>query len=205
MAATKTAKERTKTARERMVESTALLMRREGVKGTSFSDVLQHAAAPRGSIYHHFPGGKTQLVEEATRYAGDFIAAGLAAALQEDDPIAGLDAIEGFWRSLLENSNFTEGCPIVAAGLAGEQTPEARDAAGEVFRRWQGILVESMVRRGIPEERARSIAALSFAATEGGAIMARAQRSMEPLEGVFVELRRALVDALDEPKAAVSS
>ena len=187
-----------------MVESAALLMREQGVKGTSFSGVLQHAAAPRGSIYHYFPGGKTQLIEEATRYAGDFIAAGLAAALQEDDPIAGLDAMEGFWRSLLENSEFAEGCPIVAAGLEGERTPEARDAAGEVFERWQELLVESMVRRGIPQERARSISALSFAATEGGAIMARAQRSMEPLQGVFVELRRALVDALNEADVAAS-
>src|SRR5881396_3018253 len=194
----------TKTARERMVESAALLMREQGVKGTSFSQVLRHASAPRGSIYHYFPGGKTQLIEEATRYAGDFIAAGLAAALQQDDPIAGLDAMEGFWRSLLEDSEFAEGCPIVAAGLEGERTPEARDAAGEVFERWQGILVDSMVKRGIPEDRARSVAAICFAATEGGAIMARAQRSMEPLERVFDELRRSLVDALDEAGAAVS-
>ena len=31
---------------------------------------LAHSGAPRGSIYHHFPGGKAQLVEEATRYGG---------------------------------------------------------------------------------------------------------------------------------------
>jgi TetR/AcrR family transcriptional regulator, lmrAB and yxaGH operons repressor len=195
--AIKTARKQ-RSARERMVESAAVLMREQGVKGTSFSQVLRHAGAPRGSIYHHFPGGKTQLIEEATRYAGDLIAAGLAAALREDDPIAGLEAMEVFWRSLLEQSEFAEGCPIVAAGLEGERTPEARDAAGQVFERWQGILVDSMVKRGISEERARSIAALCFAATEGGAIMARAQRSMEPLEGVFDELRRALVDALED-------
>src|SRR5438552_16966722 len=99
--ATKTARKQ-RSARERMIESAALLMRQQGVKSTSFSQALRHAAAPRGSIYHHFPGGQTQLIEEATRYAADLIAAGLAAALREDDPIAGLEAMEIFWRSLLE-------------------------------------------------------------------------------------------------------
>src|SRR3712207_8589123 len=44
-----------------------------GVQGTSFADVLEHSGAPRGSIYHHFGGGKTQLAEEATRWAGEYI------------------------------------------------------------------------------------------------------------------------------------
>ena len=38
----------------------------------------EHAGAPRGSVYHHFPGGKDELALEATRYAGDFLAAGRA-------------------------------------------------------------------------------------------------------------------------------
>jgi TetR/AcrR family transcriptional regulator, lmrAB and yxaGH operons repressor len=187
-----------KTPRERMVESAAQLMREQGVEGASFSKVLHHAGAPRGSIYHYFPGGKAQLIEEATRHGGDFIAAGLVASLEEDDPIAALDAFAGFWRSLLEQSQFAAGCPIVAATLEGERTPEVRDAAGQVFERWQGILVEALLRRGIPEQRARSVAALCFAATEGGAIMARAQQSLAPLEGVFVELRRTFVDVLGD-------
>ena len=71
-----------------MIVSAALLIRERGVEATSFSDVIDHSGAPRGSIYHNFPGGKAQLVEEATRYAGDFTAAGLVAALGSDDPVA---------------------------------------------------------------------------------------------------------------------
>ena len=61
-------------ARERMIESAAALFSERGVDATAFSDVLEHSGAPRGSIYHHFPDGKAQLAEEATRYAGEFIA-----------------------------------------------------------------------------------------------------------------------------------
>ena len=62
--------------RERMIVSTALLMRERGARATSLDDVLEHSGAPRGSIYHHFPGGKVQLGVEAVRYAGEFVATG---------------------------------------------------------------------------------------------------------------------------------
>ena len=57
-----------------MVISTALLVREQGARATSIDDVLAHSGAPRGSVYHHFPGGRTQLLREATDYAGEFVA-----------------------------------------------------------------------------------------------------------------------------------
>ena len=56
--------------RERMVVSAALLIRERGAQATAISDVLKHSGAPRGSAYHYFPGGRMQLLEEATEYAG---------------------------------------------------------------------------------------------------------------------------------------
>ncbi|MDV7102612.1 TetR/AcrR family transcriptional regulator, partial [Gordonia amicalis] len=46
--------------RERMIVHAADLIGRDGVAATSIGDVITASAAPRGSIYHHFPGGKTQ-------------------------------------------------------------------------------------------------------------------------------------------------
>src|SRR5918999_2590410 len=89
--------------RERMIRSAAVLFRQRGVEGTAFSDVLAHSGAPRGSIYHHFPGGKAQLAEEATRYAGELIAAGLAAALREDDPVAATGQFVEAWSAVLRD------------------------------------------------------------------------------------------------------
>src|SRR2546423_3773437 len=102
-------------ARERMIRSAAVLFREHGVDATSFSQVLAHSGAPRGSIYHHFPGGKAQLVEEATRYGGDLIVRGLTALLERDDPIAAVDAIADFWRSALRETGYDAGCPVLAA------------------------------------------------------------------------------------------
>src|SRR3954452_1335068 len=84
-------------ARRRMIESAAVLFRERGVQGTSFSDALTHSGAPRGSIYHHFQGGKTQLAEETTRWAGEFIVAGAVAALADGDPAGAIDTFREQW------------------------------------------------------------------------------------------------------------
>lgn len=179
-----------------MIMSAALLMRERGVEATSFSAVLEHSGAPRGSIYHHFPGGKAQLVEEATRYGGDFIAAGLAMAIADDDPVAAVQRFSDLWSKILQDNDFAAGCPVVAATLEGERTPGARDAAGAAFRKWEGLLAEALEGQGIPRLRAKSVATLAIAATEGAIVLARAQRTTQPLEQVTGELQLLITEAL---------
>ena len=50
-------------SRTRMIASAAELFREQGYSATGFRDVVEHSGAPRGSIYHHFPGGKAQLAQ----------------------------------------------------------------------------------------------------------------------------------------------
>jgi TetR/AcrR family transcriptional regulator, lmrAB and yxaGH operons repressor len=188
-------------ARQRMIASAALLMRERGVEATSFSAVLAHSGAPRGSIYHHFPGGKAQLVEEATRFGGDFIAAGLAAALAEEDPVGAVQRFCQSWRKVLSESDFGAGCPVVAATLEGERTPAAREAAGAAFERWEELLIEAFERHGIAAARAASLATLAIAAIEGAIVVARAQRSSVPLERVTGELEQLTATALAGARA----
>jgi AcrR family transcriptional regulator len=57
--------------RTRMVRAAATLIGARGVSATSFADVLEASGAPRGSIYHHFPGGKRQLVAEAVDWTSE--------------------------------------------------------------------------------------------------------------------------------------
>jgi TetR/AcrR family transcriptional regulator, lmrAB and yxaGH operons repressor len=187
--------------RQRMIQSAALLMRERGVDATSFSEVLSRSSAPRGSIYHHFPGGKAQLIEEATRYAGNFTASGLAAALGQDDPVAAVRAFTAGWIAILRGSDFAAGCPVVAASLEGERSPGARDAAAAAFRRWEELLAGALEPHGLAPARARSIATLAISAIEGAVVLARAARSTAPLERVATELEQLLATAIGAPAA----
>src|SRR3954451_14605450 len=176
--------------RERMIQSALVLMGEHGVEGTSFSQVIEHSGAPRGSIYHHFPGGKAQLIEEATRYAGDMVVRLLGSAVErsEGNPRAALDAISGFWQALLYNSDFAAGCPVVAASLENENAPAAREAAREAFMRWEAGYTALLTNAGVPDARARSLASIAVSGVEGAVILSRAQRSNGPLERVVAEL-----------------
>jgi AcrR family transcriptional regulator len=185
--------------RERMIQSALILMGERGIEATSFSQVIEHSGAPRGSIYHHFPGGKAQLIEEATRYAGDIVVKLLTDAIENhDDPVAAVDAVVGFWRTVLFDSNFAAGCPVIAATLEGDHSPAVRDAARDAFARWQDLWTEILGRAGVPEERARSLASIAISAVEGAVILARAQRSNAPLEGVVDELHTLFHDAIGD-------
>jgi AcrR family transcriptional regulator len=184
-----------------MIRSAAVLIRERGVEATSLADVIAHSGAPRGSIYHHFPGGKTQLVEEATAYAAEYIGRGLAAALAGADPQSALRAFAATWRGILEQSDFGAGCPVVASTLEGDRNPAARAIAGAGFASWQAMVAEALAGRGVDRGRAAAVAALAVAAIEGGVILARAQRSLAPLEGVADELVRIVDGALAEAGA----
>ena len=50
--------------KQKMVQAARQLIRERGYHATAFSDVLELSGAPRGSVYFHFPGGKTQLAIE---------------------------------------------------------------------------------------------------------------------------------------------
>ena len=180
-----------------MIESAAVLFRERGVHGTSFSDVLDHSGAPRGSIYHHFHGGKTQLAQAATEWAGEYILASTIAALAEDDPIAAIDAFRRWWTKTLRSSDYAAGCVIVAATLEGERDPRVRAAAADAFTKWENALAGALRRRGLPVARARSIATLLIAAIEGAVLLCRARRTIQPLDRVAKELQQTVAAALD--------
>jgi AcrR family transcriptional regulator len=184
-------------SKERMVRSAAYLFREHGYTGTAFRDVIAHSGAPRGSIYHHFPGGKAQLAEEAMRYAGEFVAMGTESATRDGDPIAAVYAFLGWWRRVLEKSGFQAGCPIAAVTVEShEESPQLAAAAAAAFQRWQDALTTGLRDGGVADERAARLATLIVSAVEGATILCRARRDTRALDDVAAELEFLLDLAL---------
>ena len=178
--------------RERMVISTALLVRERGARATSIDDVLAHSGAPRGSVYHHFPGGRQQMLREAIDYAGHFVAGRIERAT---GALEMLDALFQDYREQLVRGDFRAGCPVVAVAIeAGDPESDLHEHAGAAFGRWQDLLEQRLVADGVMAARASELAVLVIASIEGALVMARAARDVEPLDKVHRQLR-ALVDA----------
>ncbi|MFC7451061.1 TetR/AcrR family transcriptional regulator [Rhodococcus daqingensis] len=176
------------TARDRMLTSAIALFRERGIDATSFADVIERAEAPRGSIYHHFPGGKTQLAEEATRTAGSVTESLIETSLAQGDPSDALTRIIDVFRRQLLKSDFRSGCPVAAGALEGGDFPAARDIAGETFTAWETIIAAALTHRGVPVSRAESLATTAVTTIEGALLVARAQRSVRALDRVAAEL-----------------
>ena len=181
-------------SRQRMVLSAVELFKRHGYNGTGFREVVTHSGAPRGSIYHHFPGGKAQLGSEAVSFAGEFSNAFIARKLDREDVVAGLESFWRAWTRAVEASDFQEGCPIVA--VAAESHPEAPEltaAAADVFDQWCSTFATAFRKAGLTSRRqARDLATLVIAALEGATVMSRAARDPQPLERTGRQLARIL-------------
>jgi AcrR family transcriptional regulator len=179
-----------------MVASAALLIRERGAHPTAIADVLEHSGAPRGSAYHYFPGGRTQLLCEAIDYASDQIAARLAKA---DSTEALLDGMIAGFRKQLLNSEFRAGCPVVAVAVeAGEPDHTAspvQERAGAAFRRWTRQIVGRLQDDGVAAERAEELAMLIISSIEGAVVIARATHDVTPLDLIHRQLREQLTAA----------
>jgi len=190
--------------RERMVISAALLIRERGAHPTAIADVLEHSGAPRGSAYHYFPGGRTQLLCEAIDYAGEYVAAKIANAG------SGVDALDGLfddYRKQLLKTDFRAGCPIVAVSVeAGD--PDKPDAAAPVieraaaaFARWTDLIAGHLIADGASKKRAAELAMLTTASFEGAIVVARASRDIKALDLVHSQLRALVLAETSERKS----
>lgn len=181
--------------RERMVISAALLIRERGAHPTAIADVLEHSGAPRGSAYHYFPGGRTQLLCEAIDYAGEYIASKIAKA---GSGLEALDELVADYRKQLLRSDFRAGCPVVAVTVeAGDpdkpdQATPVIERAAAAFARWTDLIAERLVADGMSTKRAEEIAVFITTAIEGAIVVARASRDVKPLDLVHRQLRALL-------------
>jgi TetR/AcrR family transcriptional repressor of lmrAB and yxaGH operons len=178
----RTREDETMTARERLIDSAIELLRRNGVAGTGLAELLQHSGTARRSVYVNFPGGKSELITEATRTAGRLMDSTLASAAPDGDGRESLAEFVESWKETLRASDYTAGCPVVAAALGRTESPSAADAAGEVFTAWQNLLAGRLRAEGVGIDEAESLATTLVAAVEGAVVLCLAAQSTDPLD-----------------------
>jgi AcrR family transcriptional regulator len=176
--------------RQRMIERTAALLAEKGLQGTSFSEVLEASGAPRGSLYHHFPGGKDELVLAALSHAGDQIMAPLN-RLEGKSAAVVAQTFIGLWRAHLMKYKFRAGCAGVAITVAAD-SPVLLESVAEVFDNWRHRLSALLAKGGVPANRASAMSATLVAACEGAVQLSRAERSIIPFDLVAAEQLAAI-------------
>jgi TetR/AcrR family transcriptional regulator, lmrAB and yxaGH operons repressor len=176
--------------KQRMLVSAAEVLRERGAAGVTIDEVLARSGAPRGSVYHHFPDGRNQILAEALQFAGESIADTIGKLADSGDAVVLIRRFAQYWESVLTNSNFTAGCPVVAAAIgSADDEPQLTAVAGAIFGRWRESLAQSFIDDGFAEADAGSLAVTCIAALEGAVVLSRSTRSTEPLEEVVSQVQ----------------
>jgi TetR/AcrR family transcriptional repressor of lmrAB and yxaGH operons len=161
--------------RERLVAAMVDALRRRGLHGIGLNEILQSAQAPKGVLYHHFPGGKAELAVAAIDATVAQFDASLQRLMQRQaDPVAAMRQWLDAAGLQLQRSGYQAGCPLATVAL--ETTPAdtaLREALARGFAMLRMRLAALLVHAGVADARAAGLAALVVAAYEGGLMQAR--------------------------------
>jgi AcrR family transcriptional regulator len=169
--------------RQRIIDASATLMRRQGYEATGMKEIVTAASAPFGSVYHFFPGGKEQLGAETIRWSGAEYAKLLAAALDSSpDPAGGVRAFFDGAAEHLVATGYADACPIATIALEMSSHSEIlRRACAEVFEMWIAEGTRRFTAYGVPPGAARRLTVQMLALLEGAFVLCRAAHDTEAL------------------------
>lgn len=195
-----TAGEKGEQTRAKLAGAAAVLLQRQGYHGTGLAEIVSLSGAPRGSVYFHFPGGKEELAVVALQTSGAEWRERIEAVI-DGAPDLGA-AVAGVCEMLAQElaaSDYAHGCPLATVALEASVTSEAvRATVAAHYQGWIDAIAKRLVAAGAPEEMAQRTAGFVLAAVEGGLLLAKVQRSTQPLLDVAAGLR-ALVATAPRP------
>lgn len=197
------------TTRARLTETAARLFHEQGYEATGVATILREAGVNSGSLYHFFSSKEDLLAAVLDRYIEKLRPEILEQAEKASvDPIERVFALLGVYRTGLEITRCTLGCPIGNLALeVGDGSPRLREKIAQNFENWR-LAVEGWLERASDRlPAALDTADLSrfvLVVMEGAVMQARALRSLEPFDAAVRQLRRHF-DSLLAERSAKSS
>ena len=147
-------------------------------------EIVARSEAPIGSLYHYFPGGKTQIVTESLRMHANKIPRLTECFFTgERDAGAALRALFNAAAEGFESGGANKGCALGAVTLdLTLPDKEIREVCRQAFDHW---IAQIAAKLPFSDKRSRrSFAVTVVAALEGAFILARATQSGEPFRDV---------------------
>ncbi|NGZ99757.1 TetR/AcrR family transcriptional regulator [Nocardioides sp. W3-2-3] len=172
--------------RDRIVHTTRESIRRRGVAGTTMLDVVAEAGASRGSLYHYFPGGRSEMVTDAVREAVAEYTDALAALVDLPPPTRSPSSSR-CGASRPRRAATPPAARWSPPPWAGRASRRPVSLAGRAFTDWSAAVAAWLAHQGVPEERTASLANLLLSAVEGAVVIGLAQHRSEPMLRVAEE------------------
>jgi TetR/AcrR family transcriptional repressor of lmrAB and yxaGH operons len=175
--------------RSRILLAGLRLFRKHGYHGVGINEILDLAQAPKGSMYHHFPGGKEAIAVAVIEKLTQDILAMFAASRARST--AAMIAQVGAQLTVVMQKTNHEVCALFS-GFVSERkgSPLLGQAVGQAYEGMIEQLSARLQAEGLSKRHARERATTVIALLEGGALLAQAQQSTAPFE---LAVRQAVV------------
>ena len=168
--------------RDRLITAAALLFRQKGYHATGLAEVLTTAQVPKGSLYHHFPDGKSDLARAAADWTADQMVWIIDDAFRPaPDFPHGAATLCHKLAKLFDLQATATTCPISALLFDGPESESFRAHAESTFARLSAHLAAHAERLGLSALEAEAQAETLLVAIEGGWTLARARRNSDLL------------------------
>jgi TetR/AcrR family transcriptional regulator, lmrAB and yxaGH operons repressor len=180
-------------SRAALIETAALLFRRQGYAATGVNQILETADVKAGSLYHHFPDGKQALAAAVVDSAGGEIERLLRRFLDSDASVA--DIVDGWIDLLIVQlaSDQRDGCPIEPIATESvNASAQVREASARAFAGWSAAVAERLQTDGWSEGEANQMALAVIALIEGALILSRIAGGAAALTSAKVAVRTLL-------------
>jgi TetR/AcrR family transcriptional regulator, transcriptional repressor for nem operon len=180
--------------RLRLIESARYLFWERGFAGTSMAELLAHAEVNSGSFYHFFDSKEALLravLEGYLRLLRPMVVDPAFATTPE--PLSRIFAILAGYRERILATESRYGCPL--GRLALEIDPEnapAHDLIAQNFRGWIDAVRECLeaMKEFLPARTdLEALATYVLVVMEGGVMLSRSYRSVEPFDRAVAQLR----------------
>lgn len=176
--------------RQSIIDAAVTLFRRRGYAATGTADIVELSGAPKGSLYHYFPGGKAAIGQAAVEEAGRRILETLEELSGKSETCGDLvKAHAQLLAGWMAKSAYRDGAPMTTVLLENAPHDPAITASGrESLRAWRSPLAARLVSEGVNPARAERLAGLTVAALDGALVQARVEQSERPIHWVAEEL-----------------
>jgi len=174
---------RTPTTRDRLVHAMIHTLQHKGLHGAGLNEILAQAQAPKGVMYHHFPGGKSELAVAAIESTVSWLCHKLDQYVEREPDVGSAlrlwitRAMEGLY-----GSQFERGCPLAAVALESTAADvEIRRALAAGFAALRGRIAAALEQIGHAPAQAAGLAALIVSAYEGALLQSRVAQDTAPM------------------------
>jgi AcrR family transcriptional regulator len=182
--------------KEKLILQLLELFRRYGYEGATLSKISQFTGLGKASLYHHFPGGKEDMVNAVLEYLENWLEENILKPMRAQNNPSDREAYPKGYRlkEMCDRVNELyqggEQCCLFGVLLLGEARDLFHEKIKNSLKLWVEAIAEVLVEAGIEEQIAREQAEDAIASIQGALILARGLDDLEPFQRTLRQIKK---------------